>query len=94
MMDKGGWGMESERRFILEEERDNIMGKDFLKKLQPSSELVYNTSIDVSRITNVLLIDRAVKGYQKIVDSVNSNTFYIVYSVMSKKSDLVAFLVS
>jgi len=70
------------------------MGKEFLKKIRFSSELEYNDSVDVSRITNVLLIDKDVKGYKKIVDSVNENTFYIVYSVTSKKTDLLDLLVS
>jgi len=44
------------------------------------------------QITNVLLIDSHVKDYQTFVDSVNSNTFPIVYSIHSSKTELLPLL--
>ena len=42
--------------------------------------------------TNVLLIDSQVIDYQKMVDSVNTSTFPIVYSICSQKSELLSLL--
>ena len=44
--------------------------------------------------TNILLIDNAVKDYQTIADSVNSNTMAIVYSYLSTKEDLSMILMN
>ena len=41
---------------------------------------------------NVLFIDNSVENYQTFVDSVNSDTFPIVYSAGSSKTDLLALL--
>jgi len=40
----------------------------------------------------VLLIDRSVQEYQQFIDSANTDTFPIVYSIMSSKTDLLALL--
>lgn len=47
-----------------------------------------------NKFTNVLLIDSSIKNYQTFVDSVNSSTFYIVYSIMSSKTELLTLLQS
>jgi hypothetical protein len=47
-----------------------------------------------NQFTNILLIDSDVPNYQIFVDSVNTNTFPIVYSVFSLKTELLALLQS
>ena len=42
--------------------------------------------------TNILLIDNSVEDFQIFVDSANTSTFPIVYSVFSLKTDLLALL--
>jgi hypothetical protein len=39
--------------------------------------------------TNILLVDNAVTDYNTFVDSVNSSTLPIVYSVRSSKTELL-----
>ena len=56
------------------------------------SELIYPTDIEGQQYTNVLLIDKSVQEYQQFIDSVNADTFPIVYSSMSSKTDLLALL--
>ena len=63
----------------------------FLNKIPPTP-LVYPELTGVNQFTNVLLIDSQVKNYQTFLDSVNSNTFPIVYSAMSCKTDLLTLL--
>ena len=58
----------------------------------PPTPLVYPEIIGTNRFTNVLLIDSQVKNYQLFVDSANSSTFHIVYSIMSSKTELLALL--
>jgi Tfp pilus assembly major pilin PilA len=69
-----------------------IMSKNNFNIMLSSPDLIYNPSIDTSQMENVLLIDSSVKDYQNIVHSVNSNTFTVVYSVTSRKTDILALL--
>ena len=57
-----------------------------------SGDLVYPEIVKGHIYTNVLLIDNTTPNYQTFSDSVNSTTFPIVYSSMSKKTDLLALL--
>ena len=60
----------------------------------PTRPLVYPT-IELSnnnQFTNILLIDSCVNDYQTFVDSVNSSTLPIVYSIGSSKTDLLNLL--
>ena len=61
----------------------------FQKKPVP---LVHPEINPLNTYTNVLLIDNSVEGFQNFVDSVNKNTFPIVYSVSSLKTDLLTLL--
>jgi hypothetical protein len=75
------------------------MKTDYLKKaLEPSAleeelkliqPIVYNDSIDVSSIKNIMLIDNNLIESQLFYDSANSNTFPIKYSYTSQKSELL-----
>ena len=56
------------------------------------SPLLYKENIDFSKVTNVLLVDHYVKGYETVVKSANSNTFAIGYFMKSQRSDLLALL--
>ena len=49
-------------------------------------------NLDKNQITNILLIDNNVENFNIFVDSVNSNTFPIVYSGISSKDELLALL--
>jgi len=60
--------------------------------LSNPGSLVYPTVVEGKQFTNVLLIDRSVQEYQQFIDSANADTFPIVYSVMSSKTDLLALL--
>ena len=64
-----------------------------LESKQENVPLIY-TEIQASKeqITNVLLVDSSLEDYQTLVDSVNSSTFSIVYSIMSSKTDLLNLL--
>uniref|UniRef100_A0A6C0IEZ6 BIG2 domain-containing protein n=1 Tax=viral metagenome TaxID=1070528 RepID=A0A6C0IEZ6_9ZZZZ len=64
-----------------------------LESKQENVPLIY-TEIQGSKeqITNVLLVDSSLEDYQTLVDSVNSSTFSIVYSIMSSKTDLLNLL--
>ena len=60
--------------------------KEYPKKNQPTP-LIYSEIIgDQHQFTNILLIDSQVKNYQTFVNSVNSSTFPIVYSILSSKT--------
>ena len=50
--------------------------------------LIYNDNVDVSNFKNILLIDSSVSEKQIFYDSVNSDTYPIIYSYDSKLSDL------
>jgi len=52
--------------------------------------LVFNDSIDTSKMTNVLLIDSTLADKQIFYDSANANTFPIIYDSTSKTDDLLA----
>ena len=52
--------------------------------------LVFNDTIDTSNMTNVLLIDSIVADKQQFYDSVNANTFPIIYSYNSSTDELLA----
>ena len=54
--------------------------------------LVYPEITPLNTYTNILFIDNSVKEYQTFVDSVNANTFPIVYSVTSLKTELLTLL--
>ena len=55
--------------------------------------LIYpETNDTLNQVTNILLIDNSVPSYQTFVDSVNSTTFPIVYSIMSSKTELLKLL--
>ena len=54
--------------------------------------LIYPEIMGENHFTNILLIDSQVNNYQLFVDSVNSNTYPIVYSISSSKTDLLTLL--
>ena len=54
--------------------------------------LIYSDISDSYK--NVLFIDNAVDGLDTILNSINPNTFYIVYSVLSSKTDVSNLLQS
>lgn len=57
--------------------------------------LIYPSDINnQSQYINVLLINDQVKNYESLVNSVNSNTFPIVYSYASSKTELLNLLKS
>ena len=47
---------------------------------------------DVSRYTNLLLIDQSVKDYQDFITSANPQTFTVAYSSKSSREELLALL--
>jgi len=52
--------------------------------------LVFNDTIDTSNMTNILLIDSIVADKQQFYDSVNANTFPVIYSYNSSTDELLA----
>ena len=56
------------------------------------NKLVYNDTIDTTLIQNILLISDKVVDSQLFFDSVNDNTFPIIYSQKSSKKDLIELL--
>jgi Domain of unknown function (DUF4347)/Hint domain len=63
---------------------------DYLTNIKP---LVHPEIIGPkNQFTNILLINSQVQNYQTFVNSVNSSTFPIVYSVMSSKTELLTLL--
>jgi hypothetical protein len=56
----------------------------------PATPLVFNDSIDTANMANVLLIDSTLADKQIFYDSVNANTFPIIYNYNSKTDDLLA----
>jgi hypothetical protein len=70
------------------------MSDSTLELINPDPEpLVYPlTEEGETCFTNVLLINREVESYQTFVDSANSSTFPIVYSVGSSKIELLELL--
>ena len=56
----------------------------------PSYPLQYG---DISgNYTNILFIDNSIDDLDKIIESINSDTFYIIYSGNSSKIDLLNVL--
>ena len=55
-------------------------------------KLIYNDSADTTSIQNILLICSKVVESQLFLDSVNSNTFSIIYSQNSDKNELIELL--
>lgn len=47
---------------------------------------------DVSRYTNLLLIDQSVKDYQDFITSANTQTFTVAYSSKSSREELLSLL--
>jgi hypothetical protein len=65
------------------------------KLLEPSlPSLIYPSTESFSQFNNVLLISSEVQEYQQFVDSANSSTFTIVYSVNASKTELLNLLKS
>jgi hypothetical protein len=56
------------------------------------SPLIYNDSLDTYSVTNVLLIDTDISESQLFYDSANSDTFPILYSTNSDRSELFQLL--
>ena len=59
--------------------------------------LVYSRDVpvsDYSKYTNLLLIDSAVAGYQDFVNSANTDTFPVVYSVFSTREEVLSLISS
>jgi hypothetical protein len=56
----------------------------------PATPLVFNASIDTTNMANVVLIDSTLADKQIFYDSVNANTFPIIYDYNSKTDDLLA----
>jgi len=66
--------------------------KEYLRNNTPVP-LIYPEIIEgKNKFTNILLIDSSVKDSQTFVNSVNSSTLPIVYSIMSCKKDLLTLL--
>ena len=55
-------------------------------------KLEFNNNVDVSKIKNILLIDKSVSNYKDFMTNSNEMTFPIVYSRMSKSEDLLSLL--
>jgi hypothetical protein len=55
------------------------------------SPLLYKDT-DCSKVTNVLLVDHYVQGYETVVKSANDSTFAIGYFMKSQRSELLALL--
>ena len=58
--------------------------------IEPPVPLVYNDTTDTSNMTNVVLIDSMVADNNELYDSVNANTFPIIYNYNCKTDDLLA----
>lgn len=56
------------------------------------SPLLYKENIDFSKVTNVLLVDHYVQGYETVVKSANASTFAIGYFMKSQRSELLTLL--
>lgn len=61
----------------------------FLSKT--ATPLVYKDT-NCSKVTNVLLVDHYVQGYETVVKSANASTFAIGYFMKSQRSELLALL--
>ena len=65
---------------------------DLTPRVPNPRALIYPTAIEGHQYSTVLLIDRSVQEYQQLIDAANTDTFPIVYSIMSSKTDLLALL--
>jgi hypothetical protein len=54
--------------------------------------LAYNKDVNTSSITNIMLVDYSIVEAQMFYDSANSNTFPILYSYTSEKTELLSVL--
>ena len=65
------------------------MSRDIVRNI---GKLEYNNNVDVSKIKNVILIDKSVSNYKDFITNSNEMTFSIVYSRMSKSEELLLLL--
>ena len=65
------------------------MSRDIVRNI---GKLEYNNNVDVSKIKNVILIDKSVSNYKDFITNSNEMTFSIVYSRMSKSEELLSLL--
>jgi len=65
------------------------MSRDIVRNI---GKLEYNNNVDVSKIKNVILIDKSVSNYEDFITNSNEMTFSIVYSRMSKSEELLSLL--
>jgi hypothetical protein len=70
----------------LESSTPQLLYKDYICKL------VYNNTHATNTIENILLISSCVTESQLFYDSVNNNTFPIIYSPNSEKNELIELL--
>ena len=81
------------RKFSFPYLSECAIDTDLLDTLDtPATPLVFNASIDTTKMTNVLLISSIVYDKQVFYDSANVNTFPIIYDSTSKTDDLLALL--
>ena len=57
-----------------------------------SGTLIYPGVENAKYCSNILLIDSDVPSFETVVESVNKDTFPIVYSLLTKKNELLDFL--
>ena len=62
------------------------------EKDEPSTPLIYKNMNDTTNIKNIILIDSRVADKQIFFDSVNINTFPIIYYYNSDKNELLSLL--
>ena len=67
----------------------NLVGFDKNPQIVP---LVYNPNANTDNIHNILLIDSSVSEAHQFYDSANANTFPIMYSYSSEKTELLNLL--
>ena len=60
--------------------------------LDTSKKLIYSNTIDTTNIQNILLISSKIHDSKLFYDSVNDNTFPIIYSFNSDKTELLDLL--
>lgn len=65
-----------------------LLNEDYICKCK----LVYNNMLATNTIENILLISSCVNESQLFYDSVNNNTFPIIYSPNSEKNELIELL--
>ena len=73
----------------------NVTSFSHFGSLTESNEktpIIFNDSLDITLTHNVLLIDSRVTDVQLFYDSVNENTYPIIYSTNSAKEELLDHL--